>query len=372
MIFTSSGSTQANRKAFQIKSNMKKLLPGLLLPLLGLLLLAACTNTDQRVPFTTRLEPIATSPMVPTETRALLVEPTSIIEQPNTLRMPSEGVPTVVPNLSVPTASPTTPPAPVTRIAVIGDFGSGDTNAQKVADLVINWQPDFILTVGDNNYPSGSPETIDQNIGQFYHQYIHPYRGQYGAGAEQMRFFPTLGNHDWDTEKAKAYFDYFDLPGNERYYDVILGPIHVFALDSDSREPDGVGRKSTQAEWLKEKLGQSSSPWKIVVSHHPPYSSGPREPVAWIRWPFAEWGATALLTGHDHFYERLIVDGFPILINGLGGGAIYSFGETHPGSQVRYNETYGALFITAVENLLTFEFYEVSGTLIDKYQLQRQ
>jgi hypothetical protein len=40
--------------------------------------------------------------------------------------------------------------------------------------LVLSWQPEFILTLGDNNYPVGSPETIDANIGQFYHAYIYP------------------------------------------------------------------------------------------------------------------------------------------------------------------------------------------------------
>ena len=33
------------------------------------------------------------------------------------------------------------------------------------------------------------------------------------------RFFPSLGNHDWGTGNVNAYFDYFELPGNERYYD---------------------------------------------------------------------------------------------------------------------------------------------------------
>src|SRR5258705_10398767 len=36
------------------------------------------------------------------------------------------------------------------RFAVIGDYGA-DTNAeQDVADLVKSWNPDFVITVGDN------------------------------------------------------------------------------------------------------------------------------------------------------------------------------------------------------------------------------
>jgi hypothetical protein len=206
------------------------------------------------------------------------------------------------------TLSPTpTVQAPI-RFAVIGDYGSGNENAHQVAELVKSWQPDFILTTGDNNYPDGSRETIDHRIGQFYHEYIHPYRGSYGKGAEQNRFFPTLGNHDWMSESAQPYFDYFELPNNERYYDFTWGAGHFFALDSDSNEPDGVGRSSRQAQWLQEQLLASTLPWQIVYMHHPPYSSGKRGAVDWMRWPFREWGVDVVLCGHDH------------LLRAFGGG----------------------------------------------------
>ena len=65
--------------------------------------------------------------------------------------------------------------------------------------MVDRWGVDAIVTVGDNNYPDGAAATIDANIGQYYHAYIAPYQGTYGAGAEMNRFFPALGNHDWRT-----------------------------------------------------------------------------------------------------------------------------------------------------------------------------
>src|SRR5262245_65541757 len=62
-----------------------------------------------------------------------------------------------------------------TTFAVIGDYGGGGSNEQAVANLVHSWNPDFIATTGDNNYPSGDASTIDANIGQYYHDYIYPY-----------------------------------------------------------------------------------------------------------------------------------------------------------------------------------------------------
>lgn len=254
---------------------------------------------------------------------------------------------------------------------MIGDFGAGGKPEEDVANLIKSWNPDYILTTGDNNYPDGAWETIDWNIGNFYHEYIFPYKGSYGEGARENRFFPTLGNHDYYTDDAAPYLDYFTLPGNERYYDVLLGPVHVFALNSDFNEPDGVGRSSKQAEWLREALSRSTAPWKLVVYHATAYSSGYQGSSDWMRWPFQEWGATASLAGHDHNYERLEINGFPYFTNGLGGGAIYSFQDPIPGSQVRYNADHGAMLILAEQSRITFQFITKGGELVDSYTIEK-
>jgi hypothetical protein len=277
----------------------------------------------------------------------------------------------ISPTQGIDTPDPIPEIAPPIRFAVIGDYGGGGEAERDVADLVKSWNVDFIITVGDNNYPDGAAETIDDNIGQFYHKYIYPYPGAFGAGADQLRFFPTLGNHDWNTQKAQPYFDYFTLPGNERYYDFTWGPVHFFALNSDSREPDGVSRKSIQAQWLAEQLAVSESPWKLVYFHHAPYSSGLHGPVDWMRWPFAAWGASTVLSGHDHTYERLLIDGIPYFVNGLGGGEIYYFNQVSEGSQFRYAADYGAMLVAASDKQIDFEFYNRSGELIDRLQLTK-
>jgi tartrate-resistant acid phosphatase type 5 len=268
-----------------------------------------------------------------------------------------------------PTATET--PVPAIRFAVIGDYGGGGQPEADVARLVDSWQVDFIITVGDNNYPDGAAETIDQNVGQFYQAYISPYSGGYGGGAEQNRFFPTLGNHDWNTDKAQPYLDYFTLPGNERYYDFTWGMVHFFALDSDSREPDGMNRSSAQAAWLQAQLAATTSPWNVVYLHHAPYSSGRHGGTDWGQWPYKEWGADVVLAGHDHTYERLLVDGLPYFVNGVGGGAIYSFLLVEDGSQFRYNDDYGAMLVEASPEQMTFQFINRSGELIDTYTLEK-
>jgi hypothetical protein len=252
-----------------------------------------------------------------------------------------------------------------TRFAVLGDYGSDGPEEAGVARMVKAWRPQFIVTVGDNNYPSGAAATIDQNIGKYYHEFIAPYRGSYGPGAANNRFFPALGNHDWDANGAEPYLDYFTLPGNERYYDVAIGMVHLFVIDSDDHEPDGNTADSKQGEWLKGRLGASRSCWDLVFMHHPPYSSGPPGGTKSLQWPYRAWGADAVLAGHAHIYERLVVDRLLYFVNGLGGAEIHAISTPTPGSQMRYNGDFGAMLVEATGSQITFSFVSRAGQVID-------
>lgn len=263
----------------------------------------------------------------------------------------------------------------LTRFAVIGDYGDGSQDEADVAELVDGWNPDFVVTVGDNNYPVGAADTIDQNIGQFYHQYIYNYQGSYGSGSPTQRFYPALGNHDWGDEDnnpdgADPYLDYFTLPGNERYYEFAVGPVRFFMLDSDQNEPDGTSPGSIQGQWLQNALSNASEPHKVVVMHHAAYSSSSGHgSQAFMQWPYKQWGATAVLQGHDHTYERLVVGGLPYFVNGVGGRSLYGFDAPVAGSQFRYNADYGAMLVEADDTSMTTRFYNVNGTLIDQFTI---
>ena len=332
----------------------------LLVVLLAFGWLSACTSTTQIQPQATATSP---SQAIATSSRA-----TADIFLPFSAREPAEtaGTSTLEPSATVP---PTPVPENKIRFAVIGDYGLAGQPELEVAALIASWQPDLIITTGDNNYPSGATSTIDENIGQYFSDYIFPYQGNFGPGADQNRFFPSLGNHDWNTASASPYLDYFSLPGNERYYDFMANPVHFFVVDSDSREPDGVSRISSQANWLEAAMSASTSPWNIVYFHHAPYSSGLHGSTDWMRWPFKDWGADAVLAGHDHTYERLQVDGLPYFVNGLGGGARYDFVNILSESQVRYNAERGAMLVNATDTQITFQFWNLAGQLIDEYQL---
>jgi myo-inositol-hexaphosphate 3-phosphohydrolase len=264
--------------------------------------------------------------------------------------------------------------------AAIGDYGEDNAPEQAVADLIDNLGVDFIITTGDNSYGLD----FDQRVGQYYSNYIGNYQGVYGPGSPVNRFFPTPGNHDYLTN----YLAFFTLPGaniptsntsgNERYYDFIRGPVHFFAINSCSDEPDGISSTSIQAQWLQQQLAASSAPWKIVHLHHPPYSSGKDEEI--MRWPYEDWGVASVLAGHHHSYQRIHRDDnndgniLPYFVTGLGGASINNFSTPAvPGTIFQYNSDYGSMLISASENSITFQFYSITngGTLIDSFTMSK-
>jgi tartrate-resistant acid phosphatase type 5 len=258
--------------------------------------------------------------------------------------------------------------------AVIGDYGVDNENELAVSNLIKSWNPEFIITVGDNIYlTTHDAEHLDRVVGKYFASFIHPYRGAYGPGASENRFFPSLGNHDLDFDDGRAYLDYFELPNNERYYDFVKGSVHFFVINSSSREPDGCTDTSAQGQWLKDRMSRSTAAWKIVYFHKPPFSSdtiygGFPE----MRWPFKEYGATLVLSGHAHIYERLYENGVYYFVNGLGGAGIYQLRKSPaPQTQFRYNEKHGAMKVMANPDSINLQFITADNFVIDNITLRK-
>lgn len=261
------------------------------------------------------------------------------------------------------------------HFAIISDFGESGLGERQVADLVHSWQPDFIVTLGDNNYPNGAEATIDANIGQYYGDYIALKKGRTSAypTSSTQKFFPALGNHDWRARGAVPYLNYFDLPGNGRYYTFERGPVAFFIIDSDPHEPDGTDVDSKQAAWLRQQLAASQAPHKVVVMHHPPYSSGHHGSSPWMQWPFGAWGATVVLAGHDHTYEHVVVDGLHYLVMGLSGAERDTFKVACALPQAShdfcYDGNFGALEAEADDATLTLRLITIDGRVQDTLQV---
>ncbi|MCH9685922.1 MAG: metallophosphoesterase [Deltaproteobacteria bacterium] len=241
--------------------------------------------------------------------------------------------------------------------AFIGDYGNGSDNATEVAALVKDKGAKFVVTGGDNGYGDASYGSVvgpDELYGSFL-------GCQSGESESPNYFWPSVGNHDVDDIGIDKYKSYFKVP---RWYDVVIGSVHLFMVDSTDNLSD-------QKTWLKNGLENSTACHRIVVFHHAPYSSGANHGSdSDMQWDFAEWGATAVLSGHEHLYERIERHGILYLVNGLGGKSRYPF-ESKPedyvsGSQLQYREKYGAVFVDVDGDEITYRFVNVDGNEKDR------
>lgn len=278
---------------------------------------------------------------------------------------------------------PDDPNTPVTnpwlyRFAVIGGYGMPldlSVNANLVSDMVKGWSPLFVTTTGGNILRltgSGSFPALDERMGRNYHQFISPYLGTYGPGSTTgNQMWPTLSSDEaYESVRRLQYLNYFPLPAanNKRYYDRIEGPVHLFFMDSYFAAPDGNSASSIQADWLRVKLATSPCKFKIVFIADPPYASHLPSVVTAVRWPFAAWGATMVLTGGtSRGYERLAADGIPIILNGSGGDDMLPTPPTLIDSRSVAHDFLdnGAQLVTVNCDSIKLEFFAVDGTLKD-------
>ena len=203
----------------------------------------------------------------------------------------------------------------------------GDTQYQpvtpwawtKIAQRIAELHPQFIIHAGD--LVDRGPEKSDW-VDHFFAP-GHPIMSRYPM-------YTVLGNHE---QNAQLYYDYMVNPEPEYYYTFQYGPVQFFMLDTNRDVSEG----SEQYNWLEWTLAQSDAPWKIVVHHHPPYSSQKDNAISTYKtFPrklsplYETYGVDFCLFGHTHLYERtyplykdrISMENGVIYINsgGAGGG----------------------------------------------------
>ena len=202
------------------------------------------------------------------------------------------------------------------KFAVIGDNGTGEKAeyqiAQKLTAARQKFPFEFVVMMGDNLYGSESPKDFER-------KFETPFKTLLDGG---VKFYATLGNHD-DPGRQIVY-EKFNMGGKHYYSFKPKNGVRFFSLDSNYMD-------KKQLEWFENELRASASDWKIVYFHHPIYSSGEThgsnielrsilEPV------IVQYGVDVVLTGHEHFYERIKPQkGIHYFIVGSSGNPIAEF-----------------------------------------------
>lgn len=243
----------------------------------------------------------------------------------------------------------------------VGDMGLVTTDSTLLAAKVQSDNPELLIAAGDLSY-GGSGD------------YAADFGTNYGWAVDAGIVLAIPGNHDWDASNLAPYHEYFPVTGGRNYYEYVIGSVHFFVIDSDPREPDGRTSSSKQAEWLRLKALLSPARWKVVVMHHPPFSSGTNYgSQAVLQWAFADWGIDVVLCAHEHDYERIVpADGVTYIVNGLGGVSAYNFSTPITGSHVRYNAKAGRLIGQANCDQMILTFKNIDDVVIDTVTLTKE
>ena len=180
------------------------------------------------------------------------------------------------------------------HFAVIGDTGTGERPEYEIASRLAEYHKvfpfDVVVMMGDNLYGGKKPH-------DFQKKFEEPYKPLLDGG---VKFYAVLGNHDDPNQRSYKLFNM----GGERYFTFKpRNGIRFFALDSNYMD-------KPQLVWLEKELASSGSDWKIAYFHHPLYSSGAAHgsdlPLRAILEPlFVKYHVSLVLSGHDHFYERM-------------------------------------------------------------------
>ncbi len=254
--------------------------------------------------------------------------------------------------------------AAASSFVLVGAGDIADCDASPTAALLDNI-PGTVFTAGDNAYPNGSSSD--------YSQCYDPSWGRHKA-----RTRPSPGNHDHNTSGAAGYFGYFGAqagPAGLGYYSYELGAWHIISLDSEYDYGVGIDPTSPQGQWLRADLAATTKRCILAYWHYPRFSSGSNhgsDPALQTFWDaLYAAGATIVISGHDHEYERFApqapdgtadpVRGIREFVVGTGGAGLYSLGTPLPNSEVGNDNSHGVLKLTLSDGSYTWEFIPVAG-----------
>lgn len=215
----------------------------------------------------------------------------------------------------------------------VGDWGrNGEDHQMQVAKQMGNWASthpnNFIISTGDNFYPSGVVSEHDP----LWH---YSFENIYTAFALQWDWYPILGNHDYKSNPdaqvrytaisrrwkmpARYYSKVFKIDNQQELLIAFIdtNPLIPEFYKNSEYGPHVTGQQpEMQLSWLDDLLSTSDAQWKIVVGHHPIYTAGPRTEnydtlaVRKVLEPLLEKHKIPLyLSGHEHSLQHLRAEG---------------------------------------------------------------
>ncbi|MCF6333133.1 MAG: metallophosphoesterase [Draconibacterium sp.] len=266
------------------------------------------------------------------------------------------------------------------HFAVLGDTRTRHDIHQRIVNKIIDEKPLFVVNTGDL-VANGNSMQDWEHFFKINDKLIR-----------NVPYYTVLGNHEHNSEN---YFDFFSMPGNESYYFFTVGDALFVVLDMEGPSYDtpayleGGSREKFWSEisreyfakekkWLENVLTLNSDAGYIFVFFHPTWYSikKSRVPEAEMRRKF--WGdiferhkVTAVLNGHDHYYEHAIHGGTHYIVTAGGGAPLYDIDAIQP-ETVKYKKIEHFMRIDVGEKSTIMKAIDINGELIEEIKVDRR
>jgi predicted phosphodiesterase len=262
--------------------------------------------------------------------------------------------------------------------ALIGDTQRNNRTPwawSKIAEKVWADRPNFVVLAGD---------LVDKGL--IKEQWTDMFFPDGHVLMSRVPVYPVLGNHEQD---APYYYQYVVAPKPEYYYTFTYGNAQFFMIDTNRPVNEG----SEQYEWLDWALAQSTARWKIVVHHHPPYSSDSDDHGNTDRALstlgtdarnlvplYEQYGVDFCLFGHTHLYERTwpikdnrinMKEGVVYINSGGAGGGLEAFAPTRSWFTVELESVHHYCTFNIFDNTVIFKAIDHEGRLLDAFQMEK-
>ena len=232
----------------------------------------------------------------------------------------------------------------------MGDWGGQDTApfttpsqlnvAKAMSQYSHKFQPQFLLSAGDNFYEKGV-ESI------FSTRFNDTFNNVYTDVDLEIPWYIIAGNHDHEGDimaqimytftSNRWFFPNFWYTFNYTFGDEHENAIIVQFINIDTvilagqwTDDDGwlpvpdefQSQTQIEMDWIEQQLNNSTADWIIVTGHYPVFSVAEHGPnsflVDWLKPLLEKFGVATYLCGHEHDMEHLIHKNVNYIVNGAG------------------------------------------------------
>ena len=247
------------------------------------------------------------------------------------------------------------------RALLYGDSRWGQAVHQSILNHSQELEFDFFVNLGD---VVNTPD--DQSEWAIFTESVRTVSGE-------RPYQLVLGNHDWKIPDAEKTVPGYPTKG---YYAFVLGRTRWIVLNTNERFSDWLAAGETdQGRFLLSELQKTRTNQEIpiLITHHPVFSAGPHGEESVVKrlraflLPYIrEFRIPLVISGHDHAYQKIIVDDTLYLITAGGGAALYS--QTYePDGLVCYYPVHHCVLLSVEEQGIQGIAYDTDRAVIDAF-----